>query len=161
MSSVATAPTNTVQLCTFRIGQLLLGIDVLRVQEVLHNLEVTTVPHAAESILGLINLRGRIATAIDLGERLEVERSEDVDAARSVHVVVRSTGDVVSLVVDSIDDVLDVEPGDYESPPETMTGVAKELIMGAYKLTGELLLVPDVERIVALHSAMSNEAVAS
>ena len=161
MNSVATAPANTVQLCTFRVGDLLLGIDVLKVQEVLHNLDVTTVPHAADSVLGLINLRGRIASAIDLGERLVVDRHENDPPERSVHVVVRAAGDVVSLVVDSIDDVLDVESGDYEPPPETMTGAAKELIMGAYKLANELLLVPDVERLVSLRSTMPNEAVGS
>lgn len=108
MSSVATAPANTVQLCTFRVGDLLLGIDVLKVQEVLHNLDVTSVPHAVDSVLGLINLRGRIASAIDLGERLVVDCHENDPPERSVHVVVRAAGDVVSLVVDSIDDVLDV-----------------------------------------------------
>lgn len=145
-------PTNMVQLCTFRVGRLLLGIDVLRVQEVLHKLDVTSVPHAAPSIRGLINLRGRIASAIDLAVRLEMEPADGETPA--VHVVVRTGGDVVSLVVDSIDDVLDVDPADYERPPETMVGPAKELIQGAYKLENELLLVPDVERIVSMNAAM-------
>ncbi|MCP3938873.1 MAG: chemotaxis protein CheW [Actinomycetia bacterium] len=137
------------QLCTFRVGELLLGIDVLNVQEVLREQSITRVPHAHPSISGLINLRGKITTAIDLGSRLDAQTT----GSAAIHVVVRTGGSVASVIVDSIGEVIEVDPSTYEAPPETMTGPARELILGAYKLETELLLVPDVERVVAMPSA--------
>lgn len=141
--------SSSIQLCTFRVGELLLGINVLDVQEVLREQAITRVPHSHPSIKGLINLRGRIATAVDLGQRLEAMTA----GSASIHVVVRTGGSVVSLIVDSIGEVLEVDGSTYEPPPETMTGPARELILGAYKLENELLLVPDVERVANMPAA--------
>lgn len=138
----------TLQLCTFRLGSLYLGVNVLDVQEVLYRAEVCRVPHAEPAICGLINLRGQIATTIDMRTRLGIE-PRDPDA-QPIHVVVRSAGESVNLLVDKIGDVLAVDPDLYEPPPETMSGIAKELILGAYKLTDELLLILDVDKAVAI-----------
>ncbi|MCP3856401.1 MAG: chemotaxis protein CheW [Actinomycetia bacterium] len=143
--------TTGLQLCTFRLDQLYLGIDVLDVQEVLYHADVTAVPHAAPAIRGLINLRGQIATTVDLRSRLDLPANNDPDA-RPIHVVVRTGGESVSLIVDFIGDVLEIDPNLYEPPPETMTGIARTLIMGAYKLDGELLLVLDVAKAVNVRS---------
>lgn len=139
-----TVTQTALQLCTFRVGDLFLGIDVLEVEEVLYHAEVTAVPHAAPAVCGLINLRGQIATTIDLRNRLGLPpRTED---DRQIHVVVRSAGESISLLVDSIGDVIEVDPSAYEPPPETTVGAARELILGAYKLSGELLLTLDVRK---------------
>ncbi len=136
------------QLCTFRLGPLYLGIDVLDVREVLHHADVTGVPHAETAVEGLINLRGQIATTIDLRRRLEIgDRDPD---SKPIHVVILSEGEPVTLLVDAIGDVVDIDRQTYEEPPSTMTGVAKELILGAYKLDDELLLVLDVQKAVDL-----------
>ena len=144
------------QLCTFRLGDLFLGVDVLDVQEVLYHADVTTVPHAPEAVSGLINLRGQIATTIDLRCRLGVEPPED--EKRPTHVVVRSAGESVSLLVDAIGDVLEVDPDLYEAPPETMDDATAELILGAYKLEEELLLILDVARVVSIPLPTREEA---
>lgn len=138
----------TLQLCTFRLGSLYLGVNVLDVQEVLYRAEVCKVPHAEPAICGLINLRGQIATTIDMRTRLGIEPRDP--EAQPIHVVVRSAGESVNLLVDKIGDVLAVDPELYEPPPETMSGIAKELILGAYKLTDELLLILDVDKAVAI-----------
>jgi len=65
-----------------------------------------------------------------------------------VHVVVRTGEEAVSLLVDEIGDVLEVEDQTFEAPPETLQGVARELIRGAYKLKDRLLLVLDTEKTV-------------
>lgn len=142
------ATTTLNQLCTFRLDTLYLGIDVLDVREVLHHAEVTEVPHADEAVEGLINLRGQIATTVDLRRRLEIEAREP--DKEPLHVVILSDGEPVTLLVDAIGDVIDVDPETYEEPPATMTGVARELILGAYKLENELLLVLDVQQVVNL-----------
>jgi len=132
------------QLCTFHLGSLYLGIDVLSVREVLYHADVTSVPHADAAVEGLINLRGQIATAVDLRRRLDVEPRDP--ESNPIHVVILADGEPVTLLVDAIGDVVDVDHRTYEDPPETMTGVAKDLILGAYKLESQLLLVLDVEK---------------
>jgi purine-binding chemotaxis protein CheW len=138
------------QYSTFFVGDLFFGIDVLSVQEVLRFQEMTCVPLAPEVIEGLINLRGQIVTAIDMRRRLGLPpRSTDV---RPMNMVVRTEDSAVSLLVDEIGDVLEVEGSAFEEPPDNLAPEARELIRGVYKLKDRLLLVLDTERTVDLAS---------
>ncbi len=85
---------------------------------------------------------------IDLRRRLELD--ERSDAQPPMNVVVRHGDSVVNLLVDEIGDVVDVADDLFEPPPETLEGVARELIMGAYKLEDRLLLILDTEKTVDL-----------
>jgi purine-binding chemotaxis protein CheW len=135
------------QLATFRLDGDLYGIEVEHVQEVLKSQGLTRVPLAPSAVAGLINLRGQVVTAIELRERLgRPPRPEGTDA---VVIVVRLHGEAVSLLVDSIADVVDVDASDFEAPPDTLEGQARELIRGAYKLDGRLLLALDVQKAVS------------
>ena len=134
------------QLATFRLDGDLYGVEVEHVQEVLRSQKLTRVPLAPPAVAGLINLRGQVVTAIELRERLgRPPRPEGTDA---VVIVVRLHGEAVSLLVDSIADVVDVDAADFEAPPDTLDGQARELIRGAYKLDGTLLLALDVYKAV-------------
>jgi purine-binding chemotaxis protein CheW len=139
------------QYCTFTLAGLLFGIEVDRVQEVIRSLELTTVPLANDVVEGLINLRGQIVTALDLRRRLELPPR--TEGERPMNIVVRVGDGALSLLVDEIGDVVDVEEDAFEGAPETLEGVARELIRGAYKLDGRLLLVLDTDRAVALPAA--------
>ncbi|HYC23705.1 MAG TPA: chemotaxis protein CheW [Candidatus Bathyarchaeia archaeon] len=140
--------TESVQLSTFLLDGLFFGVEVMRVQEVIRFQEMTRVPLAPRVVSGLINLRGQIVVAIDLRRRLELaERSAE---ALPSNVVVRTGDGVVSLLVDAIGDVVEVDAGAFERPPDTLAGVARELVRGAYKLPDRLLLVLDTERAVDL-----------
>lgn len=136
------------QFCTFRLGGLLFGVEVLCVQEVLLAQTMTRLPLTTNVVKGLINLRGQIVTAIDLRARLNFPPLED--ASKQMNVVVRTHDTAFSLIVDEIGDVVDVEASSFEEPPETLTGEARELILGAYKLENELLLVLDTDRATTL-----------
>lgn len=132
------------QYCTFWVDTLYLGIDVHRVQEVMRTLEVTPVPLAPPAVVGLINLRGQIVTAIDLRRRLGLpERPHDREA---MNVVMRTDDGAVSLVVDEIGDVIEVNAEAFEGVPDTMDATARQLIKGVYKLDSQLLLVLDSAR---------------
>ncbi len=134
------------QLATFRLDGDLYGVEVEHVQEVLKSQGLTRVPLAPPAVAGLINLRGQVVTAIELRERLgRPPRPAGHDA---VVIVVRLHGEAVSLLVDSIADVVDIDAADFEAPPDTLDGQARELIRGAYKLDGRLLLALDVHRAV-------------
>ena len=120
------------QLCTFYLDGLFFGVEVQKVQEVIRYQEMTEVPLASPVVQGLINLRGQMVTAIDLRRRLDLtERPAD---KLPMNVVVRTDDGPVSLLVDEIGDVLEVDAEAFERPPETLRGVARELIRGAYKL---------------------------
>lgn len=136
------------QFSTFLVADLFFGVDVLRVQEVLRFQQMTRVPQAPEVIEGLINLRGQIVTAIDMRRRLRLPpRAND---QMPMNMVVRTEEGAVSLLVDEIGDVLDVDSATYERPPENLDPAARELIRGVYKLMGRLLLVLDTEKTVEL-----------
>lgn len=144
MSTPPYQMTDTKQYATFFLGGLFLGIEVLKVQEVIRYQEMTRVPLAPAMIQGLINLRGQIITAIDLRRRLELPARPD--GQLPMNVVVRSTEGAVSLLVDEIGDVVEIQAEDYERTPETLKGVARELVSGVYKLKDRLLLILDTEK---------------
>ncbi|MFQ5692110.1 MAG: chemotaxis protein CheW, partial [Nitrospinota bacterium] len=130
--------TEAQQFCTFFLDELFFGVEVQGVQEVIRYHEMTRVPLAPRVVRGLINLRGQIVTAIDLRRRLNL--SERPDGRLPTNVVVRNGNEAVSLLVDEIGDVLEVQEETFEPPPETLKGVARELIRGTYKLEDRLLL---------------------
>ena len=129
---------------------LFFGVEVLNVQEVLRYQQMTRVPLAPVTVQGLINLRGQIVTAIDLRHRLELPGRADGELP--MNVVVRGEDGAVSLLVDEIGDVVEIDDDIFENPPETLRGIARELIKGVYKLKERLLLVLDTERTVNLSS---------
>lgn len=136
------------QLCTFFLDGQLFGVDAQTVQEVIRYQEMTRVPKAPQSVSGLINLRGQIVTAIDLRTRLGLTpRPAD---KLPMNVVVRSDDGAVSLLVDQIGDVIKVDADNFELPPDTLQGPARELVQGAYKLDGRLLLLLQCDAAVQL-----------
>jgi purine-binding chemotaxis protein CheW len=145
--TTAQAPAIGGQLATSWLDGALYGVEVAHVQEVLKSQGLTRVPLAPAAVAGLINLRGQVVTAIELRERLgRPPRPEGTDA---VVIVVRLHGEAVSLLVDAIADVVDVDPADFEAPPDTLDGAGRELIRGAFKLDGHLLLALDVHKAVS------------
>jgi purine-binding chemotaxis protein CheW len=134
------------QLATFTLAEHLFGVEVSRVQEVLRYQPSTKVHLAPNAIGGLMNLRGQVVTSVDLRRRLSLApRAED---AEPMNVVVRVDGEVVSLLVDAIGDVVSVSQDVFETPPSTLSARERELITGAYKLQDHLLLALDIDRAV-------------
>ena len=135
------------RLVTFTLGERLYGVGVESVQEVLRGLPRTRIPLAPSAVAGLINLRGQVLTAIDL--RVQLELAARPPGMEPMLVVIRIGGEPVALLVDSIGAVVVVEDEQFEPPPDTLTGSVRDLIIGAYKLTDQLLLSLDVNRAVA------------
>lgn len=131
------------QLVTFRTGDYSFGIDVLQVQEVLKGQQMTAVPLAAPEILGLINLRGHIVTAINMRERLKLDAA--ADGAEQMNLIVSLPDGAASLVVDSVGDVITLDPKRYKVRPSTLASPLKEIVSGVYQLDAGLLLHIDPE----------------
>ena len=141
----------TQQYCTFTVDRFFFGVRVTQVQEVVRHQTLTRVPLAAPEVRGLINLRGQIITAIDLRRRLGLpERPADLPP---MNVLIHTSDGAVSLLVDQIEDVLEVEEETIEAPPETMQGLARQLISGASKQKNRLLLVLDTAKTTELGNA--------
>lgn len=132
------------QLCTFSLDGRLFGVPVPQVQEVIGFHEMTPVPLAPAVVSGMINLRGHIVLAIDLRSRLEL--GPRVEGQLAMNVVVRALEGAVSLQVDEIGDVIEVEPATFEAPPETLQGPVRKMLLGVHKLEGSLLHVLDTEK---------------
>ena len=148
----------TQQFCTFYLDKLLFGVELKGVQEVIRSLEMTKVPLAPGMVSGLINLRGQIVTAVDLRRCLELELRPA--GMLTMNVVVRSEDGAVSLLVDEIGDVVEVEETTFEPPPETLRGSVRTMILGVHKLDGRLMHVLDMEKACQMTEA-AEPAVAS
>jgi purine-binding chemotaxis protein CheW len=132
------------QFCTFYLENVLFGVELLKVQEVIQQLELTEVPLAPFVVRGLMNLRGQIVIAVDLRRQLELpERPPD---KLPMNIVVRDGEDAISLLVDDIGDVVEVEDESFEPPPETLQGKVRAVILGVHKLDKQLMHVLDTER---------------
>ena len=132
------------QFCTFLLDRHLFGVPVPQVQEVIRFQPMTPVPLAPPAVEGLINLRGQIVLAIDLRRRLSLPgRSQ---SALPVNVVVRTPDGAISLLVDEIGDVIEVDESSFEVAPETLRGAVRSMILGVHKLEGNLLHLLDTDR---------------
>jgi purine-binding chemotaxis protein CheW len=132
------------QFCTFYLYNLMFGVSLERVQEVIRYLELTEIPLAPRVVSGLMNLRGQIVTGIDLRRRLDLPEREE--GKHPMNVVIRSTDGAVSLLVDDIGDVVEVTDESFERPPETLQGKVRDVIVGVHKLDKQLLHVLDTDR---------------
>ena len=133
------------QFCTFVLDGHLFGVPVPAVQEVLPFLPISAVPLAPTAVEGMINLRGRIVVAIDLRRRLELGKRSQSESP--MNVVVQTIHGEVSLLVDDIGDVLEVDPSSFEVPPETLCGSIRPMILGVHKRETGLLHILDTEEV--------------
>lgn len=136
------------QYCTFVLGDLLFGIEIERVQEVIRSQDLTVVPLSPGVVDGLINLRGQIVTAIDLRRRLDLPNRPSNE--EPMNIVLPTSAGVVSLLVDRVGEVVEVDDASFEAPPDTLRGAARKMIRGAYKLPDTLLMVLNIDRVLRI-----------
>ncbi|NRA63792.1 MAG: chemotaxis protein CheW [Pseudobacteriovorax sp.] len=140
-----TNKVTTEQFSTFIIGNRLFGLDVTRVQEIVRPMGMTDIPLAPDFVRGLINLRGQVATAIGLRELFEIHVERPAEA---LNVVCKLDGFLISFQVDKIGDVLEVNTNDFEPTPNTIPEGTRRFLRGVYKVSGQLLSVIDIDRVI-------------
>ncbi len=134
-------------LCSFQLADHRFAVNVAVVREVLRQQEITRLPLARPAVRGVINLRGRIVPAVDLRRCIGMEPAPP-DREQS-NIVVQPAGmAAVSLLVDEIGDVIEVQAAAFEETPQTLRGMARELIRGVYRLQDEVLLVLDIGKVL-------------
>ena len=132
------------QFSTFYVGDQLYGIDVLQVQEVAKSLPITPIRLAPPHILGLINLRGQIATAVGLCELFGLDSGNKNDR---MSMVCKADGSLFSLMVDKIGDVVEVSESSFEPPPETLNESVRRFMKGIYKTPDSILSVLEINKL--------------
>jgi purine-binding chemotaxis protein CheW len=156
-NTVATKPSDRTSaegqhdFVSFTVAGQLLGIPVLKVQDVLGPQRITRIPLAPKEVAGSLNLRGRIVTAIDLRLRLGLDRREQGQTSMSI--VVEHHGELYSLIVDSVGEVLSLDAGAYERNPPTLDPRWRDFSDGIYRLNGSLLVVLDVSQLLQFGKA--------
>ena len=140
-------PTARAEYVTVTIGSQLFGLPIGRVQDVFVLNQMTRVPLAPDDIAGVINLRGRIVTAIDLRQRLGVAG----DTGRGPMAVgIESDGESYGLVIDAVGEVLKPGIETAEAVPVNLDERLKRVASGVHRLEEGLLVVLDVDRLLDL-----------
>lgn len=132
-------------ICTFLLDGHLFGVDVLQVQEVIRQQEMTRIPLANPVLCGLINLRGQIVTAIDL--RMLLHHGSRPPEMHPVNVVIETDCGTISLLADDVGDVIEVDGDLMEPPPSTVDVVARSITDGVVRLKDRLLLLVNPAKI--------------
>lgn len=146
-----------IQLVVFRVGKELYGVNIASVQEIVRVPEMTEVPDAPVFLEGVINLRGRIVPVIDLRKRLNLPGAERTKASRVL--VTEGEGKAVGLLVDAASEVLKIPIEAIEEPPEMISAIGVEYIIGVAKVEDRLIIILDLKKILSLEDIKKMEAV--
>jgi purine-binding chemotaxis protein CheW len=144
--------TASTEFVTFTIAGQIFGLPISRVQDVFKPARITRVPLAGAEIAGVLNLRGRIVTAIDMRLRLDVKKREEGSAPMAIGIEAR--GESFGLLVDAVGEVLRLPDFDREANPINLDGKLTALSAGVYRLDSQLLVVLDVDRVLDLRGEL-------
>ncbi len=131
---------------TFYVGGAICGINILNIQEINKHFEITQVPQSSDYVKGILNLRGRIVTIIDLGKKLglaPVSSSKD-----NRNIIVNSEDEHIGLLVDAISDVVITQKEDIEPAPANIGGVKGKFFQGVLKTKDKLIGLLDIDEVL-------------
>jgi len=137
---------NVVEYVTATVGDQLFGLPISRVQDVFKPQGLTRVPMAATEVAGLLNLRGRIVTVIDMRSRLEFDDKRRSSASMAVGIEYK--GESFGLLIEDIGEVLKLPAASREDNPVNLDPRLARVSAGVHRLDGRLLVVLDVERLL-------------
>jgi purine-binding chemotaxis protein CheW len=140
------------EIVTFRLAKQLLGIPVLSVHDVLKPQVITRTPLAPDWVAGVLNLRGRIVTAIDLRRRLALPARTENDG-KGMSIVIEHRGEPYSLLIDQIGEVLLLDDDIFERNPVTLEPIWRQISAGIYRLQSELMVILDVHQLLEINLA--------
>jgi purine-binding chemotaxis protein CheW len=144
-----TGPAETTQFLTFRLEDEVFAIDITKVREVLDFTTVTKVPRTPEFMRGVINLRGSVVPVVDLRLKFGMSRTENTVNTCIIitEVAVDSEMVVLGALVDSVQEVLDLEPGSIAPAPRIGTKLRTEFIRGMGRRDDRFIIILDIDKI--------------
>ncbi len=148
MAKTLTAESGqTVLLATFFVRDALCALDATEVQEVIRLGPVTPVRYAPEAVLGIVNLRGKIVTIVDLGLRLGLPKA--VPGADSRIFIMEDRGEFIGLLVDHVDEVVEIERERWQPPPANVNWGQAQFFKGVCRDRGRVITLVDASQILA------------
>jgi purine-binding chemotaxis protein CheW len=150
---------NLKEYVTAMIGGQLFGLPILRVQDVFMPERLTRVPLAPPEIAGVLNLRGRIVTLIDMRGRLGLPKREEEGVSMAIGV--ESRGEHYGLLIDSVGEVLKLDDATREANPINLDPRLARVSAGIHRLEGQLLIVVDVDRVLDIGAKIGTKAIAA
>jgi purine-binding chemotaxis protein CheW len=135
-------------LATFFVREALCALDAAGVQEVIRLGPVTAVNYAPEEVLGIFNLRGKIVTIVDLGLRLGFPKA--VPGPDSRIFIVEERGEFIGLLVDRVDEVVELEAGQWQPPPASVNWGQARFFQGVCRSHGRVITLLDSGQILKL-----------
>ena len=144
--STETASQNLTEYVTAMVGGQLFGLPIVRVQDVFIPDRLTRVPLAPPEIAGVLNLRGRIVTLIELRRRLGL--GDRKNGASGMAIGVEARGESYGLLIDSVGEVLKLDDAAREANPVNLDARLARVSAGIHRLEGQLLIVLDVDRVL-------------
>ena len=139
---------STKELAIFQVGEMPCGLDTSQVREIIKNSQITEVHLAADYVKGVINLRGEIATVIDLRKKFglpEADKEKNTEI-----VVVRIASENIGLMVDRVRDVIWADKKDITPPPSNIGGVTGIFFEGIFKMKNELVSILNCEELLKI-----------
>jgi purine-binding chemotaxis protein CheW len=140
----------TRQLVSMIVAEQRFGVRIDAMRDILGFQQLARVPLAAAEIAGVLNLRGRIVTAIDLGSRLGIQHGKDRSTEQAMNIVVDHRGELYSLLVDRVGEVLTPGNDRFEADTGSLLARWRLLARGIFRLDDALLVEVDIERVLAL-----------
>jgi len=131
---------------TVTIGDHLFGLPIFRVQDVFVPDRLTRVPLAPPEVAGILNLRGRVVTAIDMRTRLDLGSRVTDQPVMAIGIEAR--GESYGLLVDAVGEVMALRDGACEAKPANLDPRLDKVAAGIYRLEGQLMVVLDVDRVL-------------
>jgi purine-binding chemotaxis protein CheW len=135
---------------TMTIGDHLFGLPIFRVQDVFVPARVTRVPLAPPEVAGILNLRGRVVTAIDMRSRLDLGARASGTPVMAIGIELK--GEFYGLLVDSVGEVLQLRNAACEANPANLDAGLSRVAAGIYRLEGQLMVVLDVDRVLDIQN---------
>jgi purine-binding chemotaxis protein CheW len=148
MSAAQASEDTITEYVTAMIGGQLFGLPISRVQDVFIPERMTRVPLSSRDVAGVLNLRGRIVTAIDMRSRLGLPKNDSGRPPMAVGVDLR--GESYGLLIDNVGEVLKLADDSREVNPVNLDPRLAKMASGIHRLDGQLMVVLDVDRVLEI-----------
>ena len=132
---------------TFYLGEEEYALEILKVHEIIGMMPITFVPRTPAFVRGVINLRGKVITVVDLRAKFGMAAVEQTD--QTCIIVVQTGGMEMGIIVDKVSEVLNIPGQDIEEAPSFGAGVDTDFILGIGKTSGRVRLLLDIDRVLA------------
>ena len=137
------------QLVTFQLGAELYGVNIMDVKEIVKTQSVRPIPHAPHYVEGIFNLRGEIIPVMNLHKRFRLEKKsgDEFDGEMSGLIILNLDGIKISIIIDKISRVVMINSSDVKPPPQMLTGIGSEYILGVVQQGNSYLIVLDRRKL--------------